>query len=114
MEDNVVEDANLRNFLKTFLDCVNSGNDIVAIPADEAVSPNKAAGILSMSRTHLYKLLDRGEIPFHRVGRDRRIFLKDINEYVARREGYRKQLAEDFARLDALQAEAIDELAESF
>jgi excisionase family DNA binding protein len=40
-----------------------------------------AAEILSCSRPHLVKLLERGEIPFTMIGKHRRVRYEDIIEY---------------------------------
>ena len=65
-----------------------------------------------MSRTRLYKLLDSGHIPSHRVGRDRRITGRDIVTFERRRHEERRALAERFSNPEAIQRGAIDELVE--
>ena len=65
-----------------------------------------------MSRTRLYKLLDSGDIPSHRVGRDRRITGRDIVAFERRRQEERRALAERFSNPEAIQRGAIDELVE--
>ncbi len=52
---------------------IRTGSDIVEIGPNTFLTPNEAAKLLGMSRTHLYKLLDRDEIDHVTVGRDRRI-----------------------------------------
>jgi excisionase family DNA binding protein len=74
------------------------------------LTPNDAADRLGMSRTHLYKLLDRGEIAFDRVGRDRRIPFAEITKFEERRQRDRRELAERFAHQQQNHAAAIDEL----
>jgi excisionase family DNA binding protein len=64
-----------------------------------------------MSRTHLYKLLDAGEIPFHNVGRDRRIEMRDLLLFEENRDAARRELAERFAQQRATTETAVDELA---
>jgi excisionase family DNA binding protein len=53
---------------------------------DVPLTTNQAASRLGMSRPFLIKLLDQGDIPFHRIGRDRRILLGDVTDYLARRD----------------------------
>lgn len=67
---------------------------------------------LGMSRTHLYKLLDSGEIPCDHVGRDRRIRVHDLLDFEARRMRDRRELAQRFATQRKTRAGAIDEVAD--
>ncbi|MGH9853495.1 MAG: helix-turn-helix domain-containing protein [Blastocatellia bacterium] len=64
---------------------VASGKRLRLIEEDEEVSPEKAAEFLQVSRPHLVKLLDGGEIPFHYVGAHRRITMSDLIEYKRKR-----------------------------
>ena len=66
-----LEDPQLRDVLLSLTLSVSSGQDVALFESDSEFSPNQVAKRLRMSRTHLYALLDSGEIPFHRVGRDR-------------------------------------------
>ncbi len=52
----------------------------------------EAANVLGISRTAIYLLLQRGEIPSVKIGRSRRIKRKDIESYVNR-------LADDYSGL---------------
>jgi excisionase family DNA binding protein len=96
----------------TLATSLREGDDIVAVGDDETYSPQHAAKKLGMSRTHLYKLLDKGVIPSHRVGRDRRIAGKDLFAFDARRDAERRDLAERFAYQDATRAAAVEETAD--
>ena len=74
-------------------------------------TPAQVAQRLQVSRTHLYKLLDSGQIPSHRVGRDRRVSGRDIAAFERRRQEERRALAERFARAETIRRGAVDELA---
>lgn len=65
-----------------------AGDDALAggIEADVALTTTKAAALLGMSRPFLIKMLERGEIPFHKVGTARRVQLSDIKAYLAERD----------------------------
>lgn len=102
----------LRDVLLSLSRCIRDGADLAVIGTASTLTPAEAAERLSMSRTHLYKLLDRGEIVSHRVGRDRRIRLTDLVAFEEHRQSDRRELAERFAKQRQTRAGAIDELAD--
>lgn len=102
----------LRDVLMSLSRCVREGDEVVVIDGSKTVTPSQAAERLGMSRTHLYKLLDRGEIVFHRVGRDRRIRVHDLLQFEEQRQRDRRELAERFAHQRQTAAAATDEIAD--
>ncbi len=71
---------------------------------DEAFTTQAAANFLGMSRQHLVRLLEAGELPFHFVGTHRKVFFKDLVAFrqariTNRREGLR-QLTRDMVAED--------------
>ena len=103
--------SELRDVLLALSRCAREGAELAVIDGAAVVTPNQAAERLGMSRTHLYKLLDRGEIVSHRVGRDRRIDVRDLLDFEAQRQRDRRELAERFASQSATRVTAVDELA---
>lgn len=103
--------SSVRDLLLSLLASIRDDEDIVAVGKDVSVTPNQAAKKLGMSRTHLYKLLDRGDIDFYSVGRDRRIRMRDLLEFEKQRDADRRELAERFARQSETAAGADDEIA---
>jgi excisionase family DNA binding protein len=101
----------VRDVLLSLTRCVREGADFAILDGSAVLTPNQAAERLGMSRTHLYQLLDRGEIVFHRVGRDRRIRVPDLLDFEARRQRDRRELAERFAHQQQTRAAAVDEVA---
>ncbi|WP_106850305.1 helix-turn-helix domain-containing protein [Blastococcus sp. Marseille-P5729] len=103
----------LRDVLLSLTRCIRDG---ATLRVDEAPSrtltPSQVAERLGMSRTHLYKLLDRGEIVSHRVGRDRRVRIEDLVAYETRRQSARRELAERFAHQQQTRAAVVDEIAD--
>jgi excisionase family DNA binding protein len=101
----------VRDVLLSLARCVREGADFAVLDSSAVLTPNEAAERLGMSRTHLYKLLDRGEIVFHRVGRDRRIRVRDLLDFEARRQRDRRELAERFAHQQQTRDGAVHEVA---
>lgn len=64
---------------------------IVMVPEDEAFTTQAAANYLGMSRQFFVNLLERGEIPHHRVGTHRRVTFKDLLEYEKKRDKARRE-----------------------
>lgn len=64
---------------------------IVLIPEDEALTTQAAANYLGMSRQHLVDILERGELPHHKVGTHRRILFKDLLAFEKIRDTRRRE-----------------------
>lgn len=72
--------------LQRVLSSVSRGSDIDMFADDAELSPKQAADLLKMSRPHLLKFMDRGDLPFHRIGAHRRIVMSDLVAFAAERE----------------------------
>ncbi len=64
----------------------------------------RAAVFLNMSQTYIRKLLEGGEIAYHKVGTHRRIKLKDLERYKQKMEKDRRKHLEALAK----QAQELD------
>jgi excisionase family DNA binding protein len=64
---------------------------IIMLPEDEAFTTQAAANYLGMSRQFFVGLLEKGEIPFHRVGTHRRVTFKDLLAYEKNRDKVRRE-----------------------
>lgn len=103
--------AELHDVLQRLTRHLRAGDDIVACESDAALTPNQAAKMLRMSRTHLYKLLDDGVIPSYRVGRDRRVRMTSLIEFEQTRVHGQRELAERFALQQPNREAVLDEVA---
>lgn len=81
---------------------VGNGNAVTLIPIHEMLTTQQAADILNVSRPHLIKLLDQGEIDHSMVGRHRRLKAEDVFAYKQARDDRRS------SALDALFAGDAD------
>jgi excisionase family DNA binding protein len=75
---------------------------IIMLPEDEAFTTQAAANYLGVSRQHLVDLLDKGEIPHHKVGTHRRVTFKGLLAYEKERDRTRR------AALDQLTNQVIE------
>lgn len=70
---------------------------VVLVPEEEAFTTQAAANYLGVSRQHLVDLLERGEIPYHKVGTHRRITFKDLLAYERKRDKTRHEILDKLA-----------------
>lgn len=75
------------------------GEMVTVVPYGAELSTKEAADLLNVSRPFLIKLLETGEIAFHRVGSHRRILAKDILHYKSVRDEERSKALSDLQRL---------------
>lgn len=73
------------------LQSVKDGKVIVFVPEDDVCTTQAAADHLGVSRQHLVDLLERGDIPFHRVGTHRRIRFTDLLAFERKRDAARRE-----------------------
>lgn len=60
---------------------IGEGNTVNIIPIHAELTSQEAADILNISRPFLVKLLEQREIPFHKVGKHRRVRYQDVIAY---------------------------------
>jgi excisionase family DNA binding protein len=63
---------------------IAQGRSVSIGTEEEELTTGEAAELLNVSRPHLVKLLEEGEIPFHKVGTHRRVYREDVLEYKSR------------------------------
>ncbi|MAS93961.1 MAG: hypothetical protein CMO55_12270 [Verrucomicrobiales bacterium] len=77
--------------LLQIVNALREGESVVLLPENEPMTTQAAANYLGVSRPSLVKLLESNKIPFHTVGTHRRVLLKDLRDYEARRDASRRK-----------------------
>jgi excisionase family DNA binding protein len=79
---------------------MTQGKGVSVVPVMQELTTQHAANMLGVSRPFLVGLLNSGEIPFHKTGTHRRLYLKDLLAYRARRDQDRKRTLTEIAKRD--------------
>ncbi len=67
--------------LSKILHATAQGKPISIVPQAMEVTTQSAADFLGCSRPYLVRLLEKGEIPFTKIGRHRRVKFEDLQRY---------------------------------
>jgi excisionase family DNA binding protein len=92
--------ASLHDFLVELIGQLSQGHSVSIVQSDEKLSTVDAATLLGTSRQFLVNLLERGEIPHHKVGTHRRIYARDLFQYKMKRDSARRSAIRDLARAE--------------
>lgn len=83
--------ASALELLNEILTQMAQGRSISILPQHCVLTTVQASELLNVSRPYLINLLEKGDIPFHKVGSHRRVRLEDVMQY--KNEIDRKRLA---------------------
>jgi len=89
--------------LRTAVGFMSHGQAVTLVPDNQAITTQRAADILGMSRPFFIKQLEGGLMAHHRVGNQRRVYLRDVLEFVKKRDKERLSALDLLAR-DAFEA----------
>jgi len=87
---------------------LSDGKAVSLTSAAQELTTQEAASFLGCSRQFLVRLLDGGQIPFHRVGTHRRVYLRDLTAFRRQRDLNRHEAIRRMAR-DAVADGVYDE-----
>lgn len=79
-------------------DALSDGRGVTVVPTDTQLTTQEAADFLGYSRPTLVKLLEEGSIAFTKVGRHRRVLLRDLIAYEERARQARRNALNEIAR----------------
>ena len=88
--------------LRTAVGFMSHGQTITLVPDNQAITTQRAADILGMSRPFFIKQLEAGLMAHHRIGNQRRVYLRDVLAFSKKRD------AERLASLDLLARNAFE------
>jgi excisionase family DNA binding protein len=81
----------LFKLLKRVAHALVEGKPVILIPETESLTTQAAADFLGVSRPYIIQLLNENKIPYHRVGTHRRLYLKDVHQFMRERDKSRHE-----------------------
>src|ERR1035438_2071092 len=93
--------VSLYEFLVKLIADLCEGQSVAIVQNDAQLTTVEAARMLGVSRQFLVKVLERGGVPHHMVGTHRRVYVRDLLAYKARRDSKRRQALDDLTRAEA-------------
>lgn len=90
----------LTDTLLDILRLISSGRGFRMMPVEAELTTQEAADLLNVSRPYLIKVLEKGDIPFVKVGRHRRIRAEDLFAYKVQRDQHRSEALAELAAMD--------------
>lgn len=93
--------VSLYEFLVTLIADLSQGQSVAIVQNDAQLTTIEAARVLGVSRQFLVNLLERNAIPYHMVGTHRRVCVRDVLAYKAKRDSKRRQVLDELTRSEA-------------
>lgn len=90
--------------LQDVLDQIEKGCAVSVVPVHAELTTQEAAQMLGVSRPFFVQMLEKGDIPFHKIGTHRRVRYRDVVDYKKRLDTQRREALEALTE----QAQALD------
>ncbi len=79
---------------------LSKGNPISIVPIATEMTTQAAAEFLGCSRPHIVKLVEKGEIPYTKVGKHRRIRYEDVVKFKKEMKAKQRKAISDIMEMD--------------
>jgi excisionase family DNA binding protein len=99
-EETVAIPLSAFRLLTNILTEMGKGNAVTLIPVHAELTTQQAADLLNVSRPYLIELLEKGAMPFRKVGKHRRVQFHDLMDYKQRTDQERLKALEKLSALD--------------
>lgn len=90
--------VSILRLVEEVLDGLAKGDAVRVMSVHAELTTQEAADLLNVSRPHLVKLLEDGELPFLRTGKHRRVRLADLLQFKGARERARARAMDELSR----------------
>lgn len=100
--ESVTIPASVRALLTEIARNMEAGKAVSIVSGHQELTTQRAANILGVSRPFLVRLLEDGNLAFHKVGSHRRVYLSDLLEFKAKRDRARHDAVKRLAREDVV------------
>lgn len=87
--------AEIAQVILRVLSFMAAGHAVTVVPVEAELTTQKAADLLGVSRPYLIQILEKGLIPYHRVGSHRRIKIVDLVAYRDGDDAARRRVADE-------------------
>jgi excisionase family DNA binding protein len=79
---------------------MGKGNAVTLIPMHAELTTQKAADLLNVSRPYFIDVLEKGAIPFRKVGSQRRVLFRDLMTFKQKTDRARLRALAELSALD--------------